>query len=146
MLIRYLRIIKRLLGPLIGLLSSGMSRRAISILFRLPSNNSLNGIVFSLLDNLEEGPIATRLGFVMHFKHTGHSTGLRGRLITGTHEWPYLMMIKKLIRTGDHVIDIGAHEGYFSLFMSPLVGETGQVFAVEPKPRESVLFAPQYRI
>lgn len=135
MLISYLRsTVNRLARLLVGLLTSGLSRRVISILFRLPSNRTLNGIVFSLLDNLEEGPVATRLGFVMHFKHTGHSTGLRGRLITGTHELPYLMMIKKLIHDGDHVIDIGAHEGYFSLFMSSLVGKTGLVFAVEPNP------------
>ncbi|GAI46149.1 unnamed protein product, partial [marine sediment metagenome] len=52
----------------------------------------------------------------------------------GTHELPYLMMIKRILCAGDYVIDIGAHEGYFSLFMSPLVGKSGKVFAIEPNP------------
>ena len=130
-LIRYPKLI---IKKLLRFLSSGLSRKIISGLFKLPSNKILNRIAFNLLDNLEEGPITTRLGFVMYFKHTGYSTGLRKSLITGTHELLYLMMIKKLISDGDYTIDIGAHEGYFSLFMSSLVGKNGRVFAVEPNP------------
>lgn len=135
MLIRYLRsIVNRLVRLLIRLLSNGLSKSMISILFRLPNNRISDGIVFNLLDNLEEGPVATRLGFNMLFKHTGYSTSLRKSLIMGTHELPYLLMIKRFLCAGDHVVDIGAHEGYFSLFMSSLVGKTGKVFAIEPNP------------
>jgi FkbM family methyltransferase len=38
------------------------------------------------------------------------------------------------LRPGDHVLDLGANIGWFSLFMSQLVGPTGSVLAVEASP------------
>ncbi|MGH7128359.1 MAG: FkbM family methyltransferase [Planctomycetaceae bacterium] len=38
------------------------------------------------------------------------------------------------IRTGQNVVDVGAHIGYFTIIMSLLVGEGGKVFAFEPEP------------
>lgn len=41
----------------------------------------------------------------------------------------------RLLRPGDHVIDVGANVGYFTLVAARLVGPTGGVHAFEPSPQ-----------
>jgi len=48
-------------------------------------------------------------------------------------------MLGRIINQGDWVVDIGAHEGYVSLFLSATVGPGGRVFAVEPNPENVAL-------
>ena len=43
-------------------------------------------------------------------------------------------LIKLFLRPGDAAIDVGANIGLMSLFMSKVVGATGQVLAIEPGP------------
>jgi len=52
----------------------------------------------------------------------------------GSFETEKTRLFKKLIQRGNVVYDIGAHVGYFSLFLGPLVGEAGRVLAFEPNP------------
>ncbi|MBR0679707.1 FkbM family methyltransferase [Roseomonas eburnea] len=40
----------------------------------------------------------------------------------------------RTLRVGMHVADVGANVGYYSLLMAEMVGEAGQVLAVEPNP------------
>jgi len=43
--------------------------------------------------------------------------------------------LKKIIKKGDIVVDIGANIGFYTLFFSSLVGKTGKIIAFEPEPR-----------
>lgn len=52
-----------------------------------------------------------------------------------------LFFLKKLVKPGDTVLDIGANLAYYSFFMSVSAGKTGKVYAVEPIP----LFAEVWR-
>jgi FkbM family methyltransferase len=43
-------------------------------------------------------------------------------------------VIKALVRPGDKVVDLGAHIGIYTKYLSTLVGSNGRVFSVEPFP------------
>jgi FkbM family methyltransferase len=55
-----------------------------------------------------------------------YRTGLLGK------EYQDVYFLKKIIRSGDYCVDIGAHLGYFTLELSRLAGSSGKVFAIEP--------------
>jgi FkbM family methyltransferase len=42
--------------------------------------------------------------------------------------------MKKIIKKGDIVLDLGAHIGYYTLILAELVGAEGKVYAFEPDP------------
>jgi len=49
-------------------------------------------------------------------------------------KYPELFFLKKIIWPGFTCLDIGANLGYYSTFLSRLVGANGKVMAVEPVP------------
>ncbi len=59
-----------------------------------------------------------------------------GRVILAREQYePHVgRFFRRLLRTGDHVLDIGANIGYFSMLAASLVGPGGKVVAVEPNP------------
>ena len=45
-----------------------------------------------------------------------------------------MLIVKKLMRKGDFVIDVGANIGIYTKFLSDFVGPTGKVISIEPIP------------
>lgn len=54
--------------------------------------------------------------------------------LTGKYEPEKTATLAQAVRPGDVVFDIGAHIGYFTVLMSQAVGDSGRVFAFEPRP------------
>jgi len=55
-------------------------------------------------------------------------------------------IVKKEIKEGDVVLDIGANIGYYSLIFAKLVGKEGKVFAFEPEPENFALLKKNVEI
>ena len=66
--------------------------------------------------------------------------------INGIHEKMLTNLIKKEIHSGDVVLDIGAHIGYYTLQFANLVGSTGKVYAFEPEPKNFELLKKNVQI
>ena len=74
------------------------------------------------------------LGSKMYLDET--DLGLSWDLITDGIREAYLVeIVKKELKKGDIVIDIGANIGYYVLLESKIVGEKGKVYAIEPVPQ-----------
>jgi len=69
----------------------------------------------------------------------------RIRLLKFNHLFAYHYYVRKLIRKGDTVIDIGSNLGYFSLLFARWVGKQGKVYAVEPVPVYNKIFEERAR-
>lgn len=55
-------------------------------------------------------------------------------------------LIKKGVKSGDTVLDIGANIGLYTLIFASLVGESGKVFAFEPDPQNFLLLQKNVEI
>jgi FkbM family methyltransferase len=57
-------------------------------------------------------------------------------LLFGRFENAELAFVRRFLKPGMAVLDIGAHHGLYTLLASKQVGRVGKVFAFEPSPRE----------
>jgi len=58
----------------------------------------------------------------------------RELILYGAHEALATKVVRRVLSSGMTVIDIGANLGYYALLEASLVGEEGQVYALEPVP------------
>lgn len=68
----------------------------------------------------------------LRFMQRGYFLAYRTGWLKNNESYAYHYYVKKLVKEGDTVIDIGANLGYYSMLFSDWVGRTGKVYSVEP--------------
>lgn len=89
---------------------------------------------FKTLQKLKKGYTTTKEGFDL-FLDPDDVHISRIIALTGTYEPVETEFLKKIVKTGMNVVDIGANIGFFTVLFSRLVGLHGKVIAFEPSPR-----------
>jgi FkbM family methyltransferase len=79
-------------------------------------------------------PIALRLPFGAWW--LAEKSALDHELMHGNFEDAEKRFVRKLLRPGMTVLDVGAHHGLYTLLAAKQVGWRGKVIAFEPSPRE----------
>ncbi len=63
------------------------------------------------------------------------SNNMVKRILQGCYETTQVRILEAILRDGDHVIDVGANLGLFSVLSAAIVGSEGGVLAIEPVPK-----------
>ena len=58
----------------------------------------------------------------------------RLRILFGIYETEEIRLMKKFLRPGQAIVDVGANVGYLTRFFAQAVGPLGKVYAFEPNP------------
>jgi FkbM family methyltransferase len=61
------------------------------------------------------------------------------------YEYPLPIIMTKYIKERDIVVDIGANQGQYTIFLSKLVGQKGKVYAFEPDSRNFLILKHRTR-
>lgn len=54
---------------------------------------------------------------------------------------PELVVVKHLVKPGDTVVDVGANVGWYTNYLSKIVGDQGKVISLEPMPETFALLS-----
>ncbi len=134
----------KLWKPVIGLFNSGKTKLTIykddlrtkgvfwSIVHRTYKYPALRDTLEPFL-NLLKPDYVTIQGLKIYIDKNDHVLS-EELLINKTWEAYETTQFKKNIKTGDTVVDLGAHIGYYTLLAAKCVGTQGKVYAFEPDP------------
>jgi FkbM family methyltransferase len=134
----YGRVYKILSRPGIGRVYKILSRLGIGNLYPV---KVINSFISYLKSNLK--PNFTEVHGHKMFLDSLDTLALS---IYGVWEPLETELIKKEIKRGDVVLDIGANIGYYTLIFGKFVGEEGKVFAFEPEPNNFALLKKNVEI
>jgi FkbM family methyltransferase len=81
-------------------------------------------LLFPFHTRIRSGPLAGKRWLI----------ATSGKFIAGTYEPEKTAAITRLVSAGNVAYDIGAHVGYYSVLMADLTGDSGAVYAFEPRP------------
>ncbi|GAQ91994.1 hypothetical protein KFL_009000010 [Klebsormidium nitens] len=112
----------------------------------------INGVAHDVKVLRAERPVSLFLGgrvvmcwvdfFQQYFYLDSRDRGLTPHLCGGTvWEHEITRTVKRIVRSGQRVVDIGACMGWCTAVFAGAVGETGKVLAVEANPRLSDMLA-----
>jgi len=106
-------------------------KKGIKLLFghRLSRFYPIKFVYFSLLSHLRDPNSPVNVFDHKMFLDSIDSLGLS---IWGVYEPFETELIKKEIKKGDVVLDLGANIGYYTLIFAKIVGKNGKIFAFEP--------------
>jgi FkbM family methyltransferase len=79
-------------------------------------------------------PIPARISSDLWFLAWQNDLG--DHVLLGNYEEPELAFVRQFVRPGMVVLDIGANEGFYTLFFARCVGVNGTVISFEPSQRE----------
>jgi FkbM family methyltransferase len=106
-----------------------------NLLYRLPGvSSAARGILNRCLPDANH-PLPARIsagplkGFKIEVKFQSEKY-----FWLGTHEPPVQKVLQNLVKPGMTVYDVGAYIGFFTLLLSRVTGDSGQVIALEPNP------------
>jgi FkbM family methyltransferase len=83
----------------------------------------------ALKNSLEEGEICEIQGFKIK-----RGKSMRYLILAEEYEPAETNLIKKYVKPGMTVFDLGANIGWFTMILSKIVGDTGHVYSFEPDP------------
>jgi FkbM family methyltransferase len=113
----------------------GLSLNLYKFLLRHNSTHIIPGAIIRKLKNSQfKNKIFDVEGHLMYLNE-----GLFGLSIGRPFEPLVTEIVKKYIKQGSNVLDIGAHIGYYTLLFAKLVGNEGKVFAFEPNYNNFIL-------
>jgi FkbM family methyltransferase len=75
-----------------------------------------------------------------------HGSALDECLLREIFEPAETAFLRKYLRSGMTVLDIGAHHGYYTLLASRAVGSNGRIIAFEPSPKERIRLGEHLRL